>query len=341
MKETGTIDNSHQHEEYAVGDEGSSSEQKPANQNPTLEINVQKDSSSSSQACAKSSMGQEQAQPIQHKLVQQLPNVKISLEKEACASWTNTNLQMLQEQAPTTQPQEIKVAAEYEEPYVPPARIVMSVQSKDGSQIQRLALIDMSADKNMMSHHTWCLLGKPNLSLTSKFVQKSTNVFSECLGVIEICLEIDYYCKIGKFFVMALGNLQEEILLSRAWMSKCNCTIGWTYRHMSFLNADQELVVVKLVQVVPQTSLGDFRVHKISTKKLKKTTGIYKEKGKAKVESTSPSSTNPLVSTLTTFQKCLTDHLTKEQKASLSTATRTSNMTQQRSHQSNKVYQPK
>lgn len=69
MKEIDTIDHAHQHKEYAVGDEGSPSKQKPANQSPVLEINLQKDSRASSPAGAESSKYQEQAQPNAQKLV--------------------------------------------------------------------------------------------------------------------------------------------------------------------------------------------------------------------------------------------------------------------------------
>ena len=69
-----------------------------------------------------------------------------------------------------------------EETYVPPARINMSIQHQDRSPLQRLALIDMSAEKNMLSYQTWCKLGKPNLESTTKFVQKSANIFGDCLA---------------------------------------------------------------------------------------------------------------------------------------------------------------
>ena len=70
-----------------------------------------------------------------------------------------------------------QAAKDNEETYVPPARINMSIRHQDRSPLQRLSLIDMSADKNMLSHQTWCKLGKPNLESTTKFVQKSPNVF--------------------------------------------------------------------------------------------------------------------------------------------------------------------
>ena len=105
----------------------------------------------------------------------------------------------------------------------------MSIRHQNGPPLQRLALIDMSADKNMMSHQTWCMLGKPNLESTTKFVQKSTNVFGDCLGIIEITLEISNHSETTKFFVMAPRNLQEQIILSQTWMAKHNCTIGWVH----------------------------------------------------------------------------------------------------------------
>ena len=71
----------------------------------------------------------------------------------------------------------------------------------------------MSADKNMLSHQTWCKLGKPNLESTTKFVQKSANVFGDCLGAIEIILEISNHSEKAKFFIMAPGNLHEEVVL--------------------------------------------------------------------------------------------------------------------------------
>ena len=132
----------------------------------------------------------------------------------------------------------------------------MSIQHQNGPPLQRLALIDMSADKNMMSHQTWCMLGKPNLESTTKFVQKSVNVFGDCLlGIIEIILEISNHSEKAKFFVMAPGNLQEQIVLSQTWMVKCNCTIGWVHRHMSFFTKNQEVVIIKLVEGILATSL--------------------------------------------------------------------------------------
>ena len=89
------------------------------------------------------------------------------------SSWVKPQVLQEQSQLPT---QAIK---ENEDMYVPPARIVMSIRHQVGSPIQRLALIDMSADKNMMSHQTWCILGKPNLESTTKFVQKLGGVFGD------------------------------------------------------------------------------------------------------------------------------------------------------------------
>lgn len=58
------------------------------------------------------------------------------------------------------------------------------------------------------------MLGKPNLEPTTKFVQKSTNVFGDYLGAIEITLEISNHSKKAKVFVMALGKLHKEVILS-------------------------------------------------------------------------------------------------------------------------------
>ena len=101
------------------------------------------------------------------------------LKEEAKGSSLGSKPQKPQAQSkPPTQ-----ATKDNEETYVPPARINMCIRHQDGSPLQRLALIDMSADKNMLSHQTWCKLGKPNLESTTKFVQKSANVFGDCLGV--------------------------------------------------------------------------------------------------------------------------------------------------------------
>lgn len=76
------IDNAHQHEEHEVCEEGSPSEQKPADQGPTLEINLHKDSSAISPVGAESSRCQEPAQPIQQKPMQQMLNMKIGSYKD-------------------------------------------------------------------------------------------------------------------------------------------------------------------------------------------------------------------------------------------------------------------
>ena len=81
----------------------------------------------------------------------------------------------------------------------------------------------------LLSHQTWCKLGKPNLESTTKFVQKSANVFGDCLGAIEIILEISNHSEKEKFYVMALDNLLEDVVLNQTWMAKCNCTIRWVH----------------------------------------------------------------------------------------------------------------
>ena len=145
------------------------------------------------------------------KLVQQWVKKKGCLKEEAKGSSSGSKPQKPQEQAKLP----IQAAKDNEETYVPPARINMSIRHQDRSPLQRLALIDMSTDKNMLSHQTWCKLGKPNLESTTKFVQKSANVFGDCLGAIEIILEISNHSEKARFFVMAPRNLHEEVILSQ------------------------------------------------------------------------------------------------------------------------------
>ena len=143
--------------------------------------------------------------------IQQWVKKEKCLKEEAKGSSLGSKPQKPQAQAkPPTQ-----AAKDNEEMYVPPARINMSIRQQGGSPLQRLALIDMSADKNMLSHQTWCKLGKPNLESTTKFVQKSANVFGDCLGAIEISLEISNHSERAKFYVMAPGNLHEEDLVGK------------------------------------------------------------------------------------------------------------------------------
>ena len=156
----------------------------------------------------------------------------------------------------------------------------------------------MSADKNILSHQTWCKLGKPNLESTTKFVKKSANVFGDCLGAIEIILEISNHSEKAKFYVMAPGNLHEEVVLSRTWMAKRNYTIGWTHRHMSFLNANQAISVVMLAQGVKETSPEILEYHKSLQKKPIITSSTSMDKGKAKMESDSPTLCHDLITQL-------------------------------------------
>ena len=126
-------------------------------------------------------------------------------------------------------------------------------------------------------------------------MQKSANVFGECLGLIEIILEINNHSEKARFFVMALGNLHEEVVLSQTWMTKRNCSIGWTHRSMSFLNANQEVTIVILVQDVKRTSPKALECNKSLPKKLTTTVSTYKDKGKAKMESDTPTSSHGLI----------------------------------------------
>ena len=174
----------------------------------------------------------------------------------------------------------------------------MCIRHQDGSPLQRLTLIDMSADKNMLSHQTWCKLGKPNLESTTKFVQKSANVFGDCLGAIEIILEISNHSEKAKFYVMAPGNLQEEVVLSRTWMANRNCTIGWTHRHMSFLNENQAITVVMLAEGIKESSPEILEYRKSLQKKPIITASTSIDKGKAKVESDSQTLGHDLITEL-------------------------------------------
>lgn len=216
-----------------------------------------------------------------------------------------------------------------EEMYVPPVRINMNIRRhQDRLPLQRLSLIDMSANKNMLSHQTWCKLGKSNLESTTKFVLKSANVFGDYLGAIEIILEISNHSEKAKFFVMAPGNLHEEVLLSRTWMAKRNCTIGWTHRHMSFLNANQAITVVILAQGIKESSLEILEYRKSLQKNpIITTTSTSMDKDKAKTELNSPTLCHDLIT-----------QVKKEQATSSST---TKNEMPQGGYQRRKVYQPK
>ena len=127
--------------------------------------------------------------------MQELPKVELCLKKEVNASSSGVKPQVPQEPAPTKQPKEVQATCDQEDSYVPPARVTIGIQRNKGSPLQRLALVDMSADKNMVSNQTWCMLGKPNLGPATKFVQKSAHVVGDCLGVIEVLLKIGDHSK--------------------------------------------------------------------------------------------------------------------------------------------------
>ena len=93
-------------------------------------------------------------------------------------------------------------------------------------RIQRLALIDMNVDINMMSHQTWRFLGKPNLDVSTDFMQISHNFVGECIGVLNTSLSINSHSESAKFFVMAPGHLDEEVVLGRHWMAQRRCYRG-------------------------------------------------------------------------------------------------------------------
>ena len=57
---------------------------------------------------------------------------------------------------------------------VPPTTIAMEMQSNNASNFQGIDLLDKAVDKNMMSHQTWRLLGKPH-----KFIEFLHKIASE------------------------------------------------------------------------------------------------------------------------------------------------------------------
>ena len=152
-------------------------------------------------------------------------------------------------------------------------------------------------------------------------------MFGYCLGSIEIILEISNHSEKAKFYVMALGNLHEEVVLSRTWMAKRNCTIEWTYRHMSFLNENQAITIVMLAQGIKETSLKILEYHRSLQKNPIITASTSMDRGKAKMESDSPTLCHDLIT-----------QLKKEQTTSSST---TKNGMAQGGYQQRKVYQPK
>ena len=198
----------------------------------------------------------------------------------------------------------------------------------------------MSADKNLVSHQTWCLLGKLDLSPTTKFVQKSAHVFGDCLGIIEIFLQIGDHSEKAKFFVMALGNLHEEMVLSRTWMAKRNCTIGWKHRHISFFKCKSRGGGCRVSPRRKGNIPRGFGVQGKPTKETYHTPITYKDKGKAKEEFVTTGPAQP-ISTSPIIHNCPNDHLTKEKTASSTTTATILNGTQKKSHQRSKVYQPK
>ena len=133
---------------------------------------------------------------------------------------------------------------------------------------------------------------------------------------------------------------------------KDSCASSLAGAESSMIQEKAQPIQYKLVQQVPivniileKNAIASSTRERSHIKSLPKkpatTTSTYKDKGKSKVESTSPQSTNPPASTLAIIHKCLTNHLAKKQKASSSTTPRTSNGTQHGSHQCSKVYQPK
>lgn len=66
-----------------------------------------------------------------------------------------------------------------------------------------------------MSHQTWTCLGKPTCELNTKFVNIRANTFEKCIGALHLSLSINSHSECAKFFVIALGYLEEEVVLSR------------------------------------------------------------------------------------------------------------------------------
>ena len=139
--------------------------------------------------------------------------------------------------------------------------------------------------------------------------------------------EISNHSKKAKFFAMAPGNLHEEVVLIRTWMAKRNCTIGWTHRHMSFLDANQAITSVKLAQGIKETSPEILEYRKSLQKKPTITASTTMDKGKAKMESDPPTLSHGLITQL--------------RKEPATSSTTTKNEMPQGGSQRRKVYQPK
>ena len=67
---------------------------------------------------------------------------------------------MSQEQAQVKQPQGAVEVAKVAKVSIPPTRIGIDIQGKNGFQIHSISLLDRGVMENLMSYQTWCYLGK-------------------------------------------------------------------------------------------------------------------------------------------------------------------------------------
>ena len=98
-----------------------------------------------------------------------------------------------------------------------------------------------------MSHQAWSLLGKPFLYFVPSSTKTIINSIGTCVGVLDITLSMDSHSKMGRFYVMAPSDLQEEVVLGKQWMAQCQCYRSTTKRLMSIPGDNEQIMRVPLV----------------------------------------------------------------------------------------------
>ena len=294
IEKPGTVGSTYNHEEHIKSaNDGSPLWREPAKQSPTLETNPQQNPSASSQA--------------------------------------GVELKMTNEQAQIPQPHDKADDAESVKTLRSPTRIAINIQSENGPQLKSIALLDRCVQYQLMSYQTWTLLGKPLLYFVPSTAKTIIDSIGTCIGVLDITLSIGSHSETGRFFVMAPGQLQEEVILGKKWMAQRQCYRGLSKLLLSIPGDNELSMSVPLV-------LGDQGIHftasippKSQVHNRMGTSRPYLNKGKAK-EELSMASTSKLshASTPTKANGYLTTQLTEGQKGSATT-----------SHQQRKLYQPK
>lgn len=144
-----------------------------------------------------------------------LTNLRLRLEKEKFTSFLSVkSLQILQEQAQPKLSKANSFIDDHEEIYFPFTRIFISIPCKDGTHtsIKFRSHCYKWSGKKMVAHKTWCFLGKSCLQLSLyKNIQMCLMNSWYSLKYIWIFI---LHSKKGNFFVMALGNLQDDIVLN-------------------------------------------------------------------------------------------------------------------------------